>query len=300
MTRKIKLKNSLILFLFLFIIFITSGCAKNNDKQSYDGRLDVEIIRLTSPMPGFIQKISIDQGSSVSKNNIIAKIKTDKLRLQKKQNKIQQKELNLQLKSIALKQAQVKSDLALNKSLLQKTKRMVLNDAATPFEYDKLLSKVAILSLKKQDIESQKKLVRLKKAQLKAGLDILNVQFRDSKIKSPINGIVLNKYVNQGEYILPGMAIAELADLKHLRAYIYIPLKKLSNIKIGQKAWLGIDGLPEKIPGKITWIADQAEFTPKTILTQETRTTLVYAVKIEVENPDNLLKIGMPCDIYLD
>jgi HlyD family secretion protein len=78
---------------------------------------------------------------------------------------------------------------------------------------------------------------------------------------------------------------------------IYVPLKKLAELKIGQTVSVKVDGLSQTLAGKISWIAAEAEFTPKTILTAETRTTLVYAVKVKIANTQGVLKIGMPVEV---
>jgi len=73
----------------------------------------------------------------------------------------------------------------------------------------------------------------------------------------------------------------------------------LAQVKIGAVVKVAVDGVDKPLDGKIKWVASESEFTPKTILTQETRTTLVYRIKAAVDNPDGLLKIGMPVDVSL-
>ena len=82
-----------------------------------------------------------------------------------------------------------------------------------------------------------------------------------------------------------------------MKVTIYVSTNELSHTKIGNQADIKVDGVDELMKGTITWISSESEFTPKTILTEETRTTLVYAVKIAVSNPDGILKIGMPVDV---
>lgn len=174
---------------------------------------------------------------------------------------------------------QVQADLRFNSDLLKKTESLLASGAATKQRRDELTARVEVLRAQRNGIE---------------------LQLSDAAIKSPINGIVLNKYINQGEFVVPGTVVAEVADITELEALIYLPLNKLATVKIGQKVSIKIDGLKDPVPAKIIWIASEAEFTPKTILTKETRTTLVYAVKLSVPNKNGELKIGMPIDVLLN
>jgi HlyD family secretion protein len=173
---------------------------------------------------------------------------------------------------------QVQADLNYNRDLLRKTQALLNAGAATRQRRNELRTKVSVLTAQKKGIE---------------------LQLRDAVIRAPIRGVVLTKYVNKGEFVSPGTLIAEVADLTRLKALIYLPLAELAKIKIGQNVNVFIDGIQKPISGTITWVAAEAEFTPKTILTKETRTTLVYAVKVKVNNSDGRLKIGMPVDVQL-
>lgn len=180
---------------------------------------------------------------------------------------------------LALQKQQIESDLRFNRDLLRKTEKMLDTGAATKQRRDELATKVAILRAQKET---------------------LDLQLSDAAIKSPIAGVVLNKYVNKGELVVPGSLVAEVADLRELEAIIYLPLNKLPGIKIGQSVGIQVEGMSKPVAGKIIWIASESEFTPKTILTKETRTTLVYAVKIKVPNKNGELKIGMPVDVEIN
>jgi HlyD family secretion protein len=251
--------------LIFSLIGLLSGCGPLNriyqkffpEKETYNGRLEAETTRISAQTTGIVNELYIDEGDTVEAKQVIAVVNAEKLAEQKKQ---------------------VEADLALNKDLLAKTKKMLEAGAATIQQRDELATRVAVLASQKKSID---------------------LQLGDASIKSPISGIVLNKFVNKGEFVVPGTPIAEVADLSVLEALIYLPLNKLPSIKIGQGVSVLVEGLSGSIPAKITWIASESEFTPKTILTKETRTTLVYAVKLKVQNKNGSLKIGMPIDVEI-
>ena len=120
-------------------------------------------------------------------------------------------------------------------------------------------------------------------------------------VTSPLDGIVLNKYHEEGEMVSPGTRLFTLANLKeNIYAYIYVPQNLVAKLKIGEK----LEGfLPElnmqSFPGTITVVSDQAEFTPKNVQTREERTRLVYAIKVAFDNPNEILKPGMTIEVKL-
>ena len=123
------------------------------------------------------------------------------------------------------------------------------------------------------------------------------ISLGEAKIISPINSVVLNRFLDKDELAAPGRTLLELADLSNMKITIYVSTEELSRVKIGDKVKVKVDGVDKMLEGTVYWIANESEFTPKTILTEETRTTLVYAVKVSVPNPDGVLKIGMPVDV---
>ena len=120
-------------------------------------------------------------------------------------------------------------------------------------------------------------------------------RIRQSVITSPIQGTVLTKYAEAGEYVLPGKALFKVADVGRMKLRAYITADQLTRLKLGQRVQVyadsGEDGR-RAYEGTVSWIADRAEFTPKTIQTRDERANLVYAVKVAVRN-DGGLKIGM-------
>ena len=131
----------------------------------------------------------------------------------------------------------------------------------------------------------------------KAGYDQVSATIDNAVIYSPIDGTVLDTNVEVGEMAFPGTPILTIADITRPWMYIYVNEKKLGLVKIGQPVKVFIDSFPDKaFPGKVVSISNKAEFTPKTIQTNEERVKLVFAVKVMIENPEMTLKPGMPAD----
>ncbi len=133
-----------------------------------------------------------------------------------------------------------------------------------------------------------------------ANLDLLDTQIAKLTIYAPMDGIILTRNVEPGEFVQPGAVTLTLADLNNLTITVYVPETRLNEIKLGQQASVTIDVASGESPvftAEIIHIADQAEFTPRNVQTVEGRSSTVYAVKLKVTDPDGKLKIGMPADV---
>jgi HlyD family secretion protein len=123
-----------------------------------------------------------------------------------------------------------------------------------------------------------------------------------SRIVNPVRGTVLATMVRAGELVQTGQPLYRIANLDTLTLRAYVTAGQLASIRLGQRVQVNVDrgdGGLEPVPGTITWIASQAEFTPTPIQTRDERADLVYAVKIRVPNPRGTLKIGMPADVTI-
>jgi HlyD family secretion protein len=119
----------------------------------------------------------------------------------------------------------------------------------------------------------------------------------DTVITAPRSGTVTTRAREAGEYVAPGTAIFTIADLSTVFLTIYIPEPMLGNIAVGLDAEVTVDGMEERtFRGRVSRIAEEAEFTPKNVQTAEARAQLVYAVGITIDNSEEVFKIGMPAD----
>ncbi len=131
----------------------------------------------------------------------------------------------------------------------------------------------------------------------KSQLDFIDATLSNSEIYAPMDAVVLTKNSEVGEVAFPGSPILTLADLSLVWIKIYVEEPVVGLIKTGDSATVNVDTWPGRaFPGKVVFISDEPEFTPKTVQTKEERTKLVFAVKIDLENPEGLLKPGMPAD----
>ncbi len=133
--------------------------------------------------------------------------------------------------------------------------------------------------------------------QSKASIALIDSQLADTIAICPVDGVVLVKAADTGEILAPGTTVVTVGDIDHPWLRGYIDEKDMGRVKIGSKARVTTDSYPGKVySGRVSFIASEAEFTPKQIQTQEERVKLVYRIKIDVENPNRELKSNMPAD----
>lgn len=125
-------------------------------------------------------------------------------------------------------------------------------------------------------------------------------QLSYARLPSPVAGVVAVRLAEVGEVVSPGKPVLRIAEQQRPWVRAYLNEADLARVRLGQPAEVRVDGLPGRVlPGRLAFIAPDAEFTPKTVETRALRVDLVYRVKIDVDNPDGALKLGMPADVTL-
>ena len=137
-------------------------------------------------------------------------------------------------------------------------------------------------------------------AQAKAALQTITVQIEKSTVRAPVAGVILSLSLEVGEIASPGGVVLTIGQLDQVELLVYVPESVYGKVKIGQVVSIQVDSFPGKtFDGKVSAIANEAEFTPRNVQTVDGRKTTVYAVKIAVPNPDQSLKPGMPADVTI-
>ena len=154
----------------------------------------------------------------------------------------------------------------------------------------------ATLDLRQQDVRAGEAAVR----EAQANVRRLETQVAELKVFAPLDATVLTKAVEAGEVVAAGKPLVLLGDLDHPWIKVYVTETEVGKVKLGAPARILVDSFPQQpFRGTVSWIADEAEFTPKNIQTKEERVNLVYAVKITIDNAQRKLKAGMTADAEL-
>jgi HlyD family secretion protein len=289
-----------------------TACKKNDNQFDATGTFEADEVIVSSEVAGKILQMDLEEGDKLAKDSITVVIDAGNLALQKAQVEASMKALqektydvNPQLQLLRDQLKVQEAQLATLQKEQQRFAALVKADAATPKQLDDIEAQIDVLKeqmavtrqqmkVQESNTATQNRSVLSESDPLAKRADIIADQMDRSKVMNPVNGTVLTKYAHAGEIIGAGKGLYKIADLSSLLLRAYVSGDQLPQIKLGQQVEVYVDkGKKDYKPysGKITWIADKAEFTPKTIQTKEERANLVYAVKILVPN-DGYLKIG--------
>lgn len=283
----------------LIIIMVFSGCQTDPDEGRYSSIAEGRVLNVPAMTGGKIMKLNVDTGNLVEKNQILGTIDTTELHLQRNLVQAQFNELEIQstLARNSVEQAQTQHNYISEKQqrisqlyAKKSTSRQSLDDAN-----NSLKQAAFALDQAKQNFQT----VYARRAQLQAQLDLLDKKISDAVICAPSAGIISERFYESGEAIPTMASLVEIINLQEIEVKIYINELQLPHIKTSQKVTIHIDGNVPVMPGTVSWISPKAEFTPKSVLTAENRTSLVYAVKILVKNSDRIIKHGMPLTVEL-
>ena len=308
---------------YLFIItpvLLLAACKNPGPQADAFGHFEADELIVSAQANGQILELRLEEGQVVQAGQTVGRIDSSQLVLKKEQ-------LQAAIRAIAAKSPAIGAQLAVFEKQLNTTKQqlsalkrekqrvenLIRGDAATPKQLDELNDQIDLAERQRDVILEQKSATGATLNTQKSGLlaeilplqkqiEQLDDQLEKCRITSPAAGTVLSLYAEAGEVATFGKPLFKIADLERMILRAYVAGDQLGSIRLGQQVKVAIDapdGGMQEFTGTVRWISSKAEFTPKIIQTKDERVNLVYAVKIEVDNADGRLKIGMPGEVYL-
>lgn len=288
----------------LSLIVILTGC---HNKADYDatGIFEATTVTVSSETTGKILRLDVAEGDNVNQGQLLASIDTSMLVLQRSQLLSRQGATANTTPDIQAQAAALRTQIANQELEFKRQKNLLADGATTQQRYDNAASHLqalkdqltALLSTLGKNTNSISDNVQA----IEIERDQIELQLEKSSVTSPLSGTILVKYAEPGEYAVPGKPLVKIADLNDIYLRSYFTASQLADLNIGQEVTVIADfGGDEQFeyPGTITWIAEESEFTPKTIQTKDSRANLVYAVKVAVKN-DGRLKLGQYGEVRL-
>ncbi|MFW5644272.1 MAG: HlyD family secretion protein [Bacteroidota bacterium] len=285
---------------FLGLLLMVSSCGEEEKESFAYGNFESNDLLIPSETSGLIIHLDVNQGDEIRKDSRIALIDTSQYHLQKQQVLASRKAV---LATLPQLEAEIRVQEVNISNLERELKRfasLFLENAATASQIDDIEGRLELARAQLNSLKTRKLSVYAERDAKDAQLRQIEDQIHRSFIAAPIDGQILEIFLNGGEMAVTGRPVAKLANLKELILRVFIEGDQLSSIKLNDKVRVLFDGPEglESTEGKISWISPRAEFTPKIIQTRENRVNLVYAVKVSVPN-DGRIKIGMPGEIQL-
>ena len=295
-------------YIYTLLMLATTGLASCGDKKgTYDatGTFEATEVTVAAEQNGKLVSLYINEGDRVGAGKQVALTDTVQLYLKARQIGATRLVYASQRPDTGKQVAATRQQLAKAQEEYQRFAALVKEGAANRKALDDARSQVQVLQ---RQLEAQLSALGTSTNSLNAQMGTTDVekllvadQLKKCHVVSPISGTVIEKYMEQGEFATVGRPICKVADLDHMYLRAYITSAQLRQVRIGQQVKVFADygnGQRKEYPGKVTWISPKSEFTPKTILTDDERADLVYALKIAVRN-DGYVKIGMYGEVEL-
>ncbi|HNR15395.1 MAG TPA: HlyD family efflux transporter periplasmic adaptor subunit [Chitinophagaceae bacterium] len=300
-------------YLVIGSLLITASCNISNGKFDASGTFEANEVIVSSELSGKILSLNVEEGQTLSKDSVVGIVDAAAISLQKEQVEANIQALSEKTADASPQVKLLENQLAVQQSQLNnllheqtRIQNLLKQDAATGKQLDDITAQVDVakkslavtqqqINVQRNNIATQNRSILSEGKPLQKRVAQLDDQLKRASIINPVAGTVITKYAEAGEVTSAGKALYKVADLSTMTLRAYPTGSQLSTIKLGQKVKVMVDDGEKKykeFDGTITWIADKAEFTPKTIQTKDERANLVYAIKIKVKN-DGYLKIGM-------
>ena len=280
---------------------LVSACDNKEKEFDATGIFEATEVTVSAEATGRLMTFDISEGKLVEAHQQVGLIDTVQLQLKAQQISATRESFAEQRPDISAQIAATRQQLSKAELEQKRTAALFADGAATRKQTDDASNAVRVLQGQlKAQISALSNSTRSLNSQV-SGAEIQRLQILDQlkkcHITSPIAGTVLEKYAEQGEFATIGKPLFKVADTRHMFITAYITSRQLAQVKLGQRVKVFSD-TRRSYSGTVTWISPNAEFTPKSILTDDERADIVYAVKIAVIN-DGYLKMGMYGEVKL-
>lgn len=277
------------------------SCNSNSDKADGYGNFEATETTISAESNGKILQFTAEEGKMLKKGEIVGVIDTIQLALKKEQLAVSKSVIYSKSKGVLSQINVLKAQLKTAVISKKRIENLLKENAGTQKQLDDIDGKIDVIKQQIRSVEIQNAPIINELKSIDVQLKQVEDQLLKSIITNPVNGTVLVKYAEPFEITSFGKPLYKIADLSTMELRVYVSETQLANIEIGQEVIVKIDAgeTMKNYDGTISWVAFEAEFTPKIIQTKEERVNLVYAVKIAVKN-DGSLKIGMPAEMWIN
>ena len=281
------------------VLAVLASCGQGEKEYDATGTFEATETTVSAEQSGTLMRLEVSEGDEIAQGKEVGLVDTTQLWLKIQQMGATKAVYQSQKPDMEKQIAATRQQLAKAREDEQRYKELVADGAAPSKMLDDASNQVKVLQ---RQLDAQISTLNTQLSTLNSQVSTVDVQvsqLRDQlqkcHVTAPMTGTVLEKYVQQGEFVATGKPLFKMADTQRMFIRAYVTSAQLQDIKVGQRAKVFADygdGQRKAYDGTVTWISSRSEFTPKTILTDDERADLVYALKVAVKN-DGYIKIGM-------
>lgn len=322
------MKKKFIALTVVIVLLLGAGGYKLYGKKTEGitatGTIEVTRTDITPKVSGYLSKLTIQEGDKTKTGQAVACISRPDLEAQVLRDQAALEKAQAQLRDLQKgSRKQERQEMAANltgaqavyakaKADYERYSQLYKQGAVSAQQLDGARSAYEVAASSLQAIQSRLSLTEegsrpdiiaaqgLEVKRNQAILESSRTMLADTVVTSPLTGLVISKNFEEGEYVAAGSPIATIANLQDCWVKIYVASTELGKIKVGQWAVVKVDSFPERnFSGVIKEISQNAEFTPRQSITEKERASLVFAVKVKIDNAQGILKPGMPADVVL-
>ena len=287
------------------VAMMMAACGGNEKAYDATGTFEATETTVFAEQSGALLTFNVNEGDSIGQDQEVGLIDTTQTWLKIQQLGATKQVYQSQKPDMERQIAATRQQLAKARQEEQRYRELVADGAAPSKMLDDATSQVKVLQ---KQLDAQVSTLKTQLSTLNSQLSTADVQIeqlrdmlRKCHVTAPTKGTVLEKYVERGEFVATGKPLFKVADTQNMYLRAYVTSAQLQTVKIGQQVKVFADyGNQQKkeYDGTVAWISSRSEFTPKTVLTDDERADLVYAVKIAIRN-DGYIKIGMYGEVKL-
>jgi HlyD family secretion protein len=282
----------------VLVIALTS--CRGDDADAY-GNFEATEVTVAAEVGGRLLSFDLEEGDRIAKDSVVGVVDTIPLLLERQALVARRSAAAAGTREADANIAALEVQRNIADRELARTERLLKQSAATAQQGDKAEHDARVVREQLAGARAARGSARQEVAALEAQVASIDDRLARSRVSSPLTGTVLARYVERGEFVQAGQPLFKLASLDSLTFRAYVSNAQLTRLRLGQQVRVGVDRADSiaTLPGRVTWIASAAEFTPTPIQTREERADQVYAVKVAVANPDGRLRIGMPAELTI-
>lgn len=315
----------LLVGLVTLVLVTQRGDAEAGGPLAASGTIEVTEVRIGFRMPGTLTQRPVNEGDGVAAGALIAALDSRELhsRLREAeagtrvaQAALAELESGFRTEEVAQAQAAVREAAVQAQNLeaqAARSRALFAEGGISREQLDRDLTAASGAEARHQSAQEQWQLLRrgprdeqinaarARLQQAEAAVETLRITLTEMSAHSPIPGVVTRVHAEVGETLAALRPVATIADLSRPRLRVYIPERRIGEVRLGAPAEVAVDSWPaRRFPGHVSFVSSQAEFTPKNVQTLEERVKLVFAVDVQLENGEGILKPGMPADVWID
>jgi HlyD family secretion protein len=309
-------------------LLLSGGCSRASrdagEEIRLSGNIEAVDAQLGFKIPGRVVERVVDEGGRVKAGQLLARLDDAELaceldlrraELAGAEAVLAELEAGTRPQEIAAAEAAVRSAEAEQERAqleFRRQQELRASDAVAAREFEAAQAQIRVAEARVAELRQRLALLRegprretiaqarARVAQAQAALALGETRLANTRLESPLSGVVLEKHAEPGEFVAAGAPVLTVADTSHVWLRVYINQTELGRVKLGQPVDVHTDSFPDRTyRGVVGFISSEAEFTPKTVQTPKERVKLVFRIKIDLQNPDDELKPGMPADAVL-